>query len=75
MSDNPSPEMSSQWYDKVVDPVAGVIGRQNDGLVLPLVLFRVPVSAVLAYLEGKKIPDERGRVRECPRRDALTCAN
>lgn len=42
--------MSSQRDDKVVDPVGGVVGGEDDGLVLPLVLLGVAVRAVLAHL-------------------------
>lgn len=42
--------MRPQRYYKVVNPVTGIIRRQYDGLVLPIVLLGVPIAAVLAYL-------------------------
>lgn len=42
--------MRPQGYDEIVDAVGGVICRQDDGFVLPLVVPGVTVAAVLAYL-------------------------
>lgn len=42
--------MRPQRYDEVVNAVGGVVGRQDDGLVLPLVVPGVPVAAVFADL-------------------------
>lgn len=42
--------MCPQRNNKVVDPVAGIIGSQNNRLVLPLVIPGVSVAAMLANL-------------------------
>lgn len=42
--------MCSQWYDKVINPVGGVVCGENDCFVLPLVFLGVSVGAVLAHL-------------------------
>lgn len=42
--------MGSQRYNEIVNAVRGVVGGQDDGLVLPLVLLGVAVGAVLAHL-------------------------
>lgn len=46
--------MRPQRYYKVVNPVTGVIRRQYDGLVLPIVLLGVPIGAMLAHLENNR---------------------
>lgn len=46
--------MSPQRYDKIVDAVAGVVGSQYDGFILPIVFLRVSVAAVLADLKQQK---------------------
>lgn len=47
--------MRPQRDDKVVDAVRGVVGGQDDGLVLPLVLFGVTVTAVFADLWRERV--------------------
>ena len=42
--------MGPQRDDKVVDAVGGEVRGQDDGFVLPAVLLRRPVGAVLADL-------------------------
>lgn len=42
--------MSSQRNYEVIDPIASVISCQDNGLVLPIVLFGVPVGTMLAHL-------------------------
>lgn len=46
--------MRSQRYYKVIYPVAGVIRRQYDSLILPIVLLGVSITAMLAYLTTKR---------------------
>ena len=63
--------MSSQRYDKIINAIAGVVRRQYDRFVLPIVLLRVSVAAVLADLQNKggARPHERREVgREEPRK-------
>lgn len=55
--------MRPQWDDEVVDTVGGVVSGQDDGFVLPLVLFGVPIATVFANLDGRR--DESGRSSEC----------
>lgn len=46
------PEVRPQRNDEVVDAVGGVVRRQDDGLVLPVVLAGVSVRAVFANLNA-----------------------
>lgn len=46
--------MSSQRNDEVVDAIAGVVRGEYDGFILPIVLLRVSVAAVLADLKQQK---------------------
>lgn len=43
--------MSSQRNYEVIDPITSVISCQDNGLVLPIVLFGVPVGTMLAHLQ------------------------
>lgn len=45
--------MRPEWNYEIVDPIAGVIRRQYNCLVLPVVLLCVTVAAVLANLHNK----------------------
>lgn len=47
--------MSSQRNYEVIDPIASVISCQDNGLVLPIILFGVPVGTMLAHLTIKNI--------------------
>lgn len=49
--------MSTQWNDKVVNAIRGVVRSQNDGLVLPLILLGIAIAAVLTDLEGQSETD------------------
>lgn len=46
--------MRPQRNDKVVDTVGRVVGSQDDGFILPLVVTSVPVTAVLTNLSQLK---------------------
>lgn len=43
--------MSSQRNYEVIDPITSVISCQDNGLVLPIVLFGIPVGTMLAHLQ------------------------
>lgn len=45
------PKMSSQRNYEVIDPITSIISCQDNGLVLPIVLFGVPVGTMLAHLQ------------------------
>lgn len=47
--------MSSQRYYEVIDPITSVISCQDNGLVLPIILFGVSVGTMWAYLAIKNI--------------------
>lgn len=47
--------MSPQRNYEVVDPITSVISCQDYRLILPIVLFRVPVATMLAHLTTKNI--------------------
>lgn len=55
--------MRPQRDDKVVDTVGGVVSGQDDGFVLPLVLFGVPIATVFANLDETR--DESDGSSEC----------
>lgn len=43
--------MSSQRNYEVIDPITSVISCQDNGLILPIVLFGVSVGTMLAHLQ------------------------
>lgn len=55
--------MRPQRDDKVVDTIGGVVSGQDNGFVLPLVLFGVPIATVFANLDGRR--DEPDESSEC----------
>lgn len=46
-------EMSTQRYDEVIDTIRGIVRRKNDGLVLPLILLGISITAVLTDLSTR----------------------
>jgi hypothetical protein len=42
--------MSTQWYDKIINAIRGVVSCQNYCFILPLILFGVTIAAMFTDL-------------------------
>lgn len=56
--------MCTQWNDKVVNAIRGVVRSQNDGLVLPLILLGIAIAAVLTDLERDRETEREIKLRQ-----------